>query len=111
MEVWGGGKAKREFMHADDLARAVLFCLNNKINQTLINVGGSDHLTIKKLAFLIKDIVGFRGKIYFNKNYPDGVKDRKLDKKILSSLGWGAQINLNKGLKNYYKEFKRIQNY
>jgi len=111
VEVWGSGNVKREFMHADDLARAVLFCLNNKINQTLVNVGGSDHLTIKKLAFLIKDIVGFRGKIYFNKNYPEGVKDRKLDKKILSSLGWRAQINLNKGLKNYYKEFKRIQNY
>jgi len=111
VEVWGSGKAKREFMHADDLARAVVFCIRNKISDPLINVGGPDHITIKKLAFLIKDIVGFRGKIYFNKNYPDGVKDRKLDKKILSSLGWKAQINLNKGLKNYYKEFKRIQNY
>ena len=84
VEVWGSGKVKREFMHADDLARAVVFCLKNKINQTLINVGGSDHITIKKLAILIKRIVGYKGEIYFNKNYPDGVIDRRLDKKILS---------------------------
>ena len=110
VEVWGSGKAKREFMHADDLARAVLFCLKNKINESLINVAGSDHITIKKLAMLIKRLVGFKGKIYFNKNYPDGVKDRNLDKKILSRLGWKAKINLNKGLKKYYYEFKKKYN-
>jgi GDP-L-fucose synthase len=111
VEVWGSGNVKREFMHADDLARAVVFCLKNKINQTLINVGGSDHITIKKLAILIKRIVGYKGEIYFNKNYPDGVKDRRLDKKILSRLGWKAQVNLKKGLESYYNEFKKIKNY
>jgi GDP-L-fucose synthase len=111
VEVWGSGKSKREFMHADDLAEAVVFCLKNKINQTLINVGGSDYLTIKKLAILIKRVVGYKGGIYFNTNYPDGVKDRRLDKKILSRLGWKAQINLKKGLESYYNEFKKIKNY
>jgi GDP-L-fucose synthase len=111
VEVWGSGKAKREFMHADDLAEAVVFCLKNSINETLINVGGSAHITIKKLAILIKRIVGFKGKIYFNKNYPDGVKDRRLDKKILSKLGWKAQIDLKKGLESYYYEFKKKKNY
>jgi GDP-L-fucose synthase len=111
VEVWGSGKAKREFMYADDLARAVVFCLKNKINKSLINVGGPDHITIKKLAMLIKTIVGFKGRIYFNKNYPDGVKDRKLDKKILLRLGWKAQVSLKKGLESYYSEFKKIKSY
>jgi GDP-L-fucose synthase len=111
VEVWGSGKVKREFMHADDLARAVAFCVKNKINNSLINVGSPDCMTIKNLALLMKKIVGFKGKIFFNKNYPDGVKNRRLDKKILSRLGWNAKINLNKGLKSYYNEFKKIKIY
>jgi GDP-L-fucose synthase len=111
VEVWGSGKIKREFMHANDLAKAVLFCLKNKFTDPLINVGGPDHITIKELATVIKKVVGYKGKIIFNTNYPDGVKDRSLDKTILSKMGWKAKIKLKEGLVNYYKDFKKRKDY
>ena len=108
VEVWGSGLAKREFMHVDDLAEAVLFCLKNQTNFTYANVSGRDHLSIKNLALIIKDIVGFKGKIFFNRKYPDGVKERRLDDKLLRSSGWVAKISLKEGLKDYYNYFKQL---
>jgi GDP-L-fucose synthase len=108
VEVWGSGLAKREFMHVNDLAESVLFCLRNKTSFTYANVSGPDHLSIKSLALLIKDIVGFEGKIFFNKKYPDGVKERRLDDKLLKKLGWVAKISLKEGLKDYYNYFKDL---
>jgi GDP-L-fucose synthase len=108
VEVWGSGLAKREFMHVNDLAEAVLFCLKNKTNFAYANVSGRDHLSIKNLALIIKDIVGFKGKIFFNRKYPDGVKERRLDDKLLRSIGWFAKISLKKGLKDYYNYFKEL---
>ena len=108
VEVWGSGLAKREFMHVDDLAEAVLFCLKNQTNFTYANVSGRDYLSIKNLALIIKDIVGFKGKIFFNRKYPDGVKERRLDDKLLRSSGWVAKISLKEGLKDYYNYFKQL---
>ena len=108
VEVWGSGLIKREFLNVKDLAEAVLFLINKKIPYGHINVGGSEHITIKKLSFLIKEIVQFKGKIIFNKKYPDGVKERRLNVKLINKLGWKYKIKLEEGLKNYYKYFVKI---
>jgi GDP-L-fucose synthase len=108
VEVWGSGLVKREFLNVKDLAEAVLFLINKKIPYGHINIGGSEHITIKKLSFLIKEIVQFKGKIIFNKNYPDGVKERRLNVKLINKLGWKYKIKLKKGLKDYYKYFVTI---
>ena len=105
VEVWGSGNVMREFLNVDDLANAIYFCLKNKIKIPYVNVGSSDYLTIKSLATLIKEVTEYNGKIVFNKNYPDGVKRRKLSTKILDKLGWKSKIILKTGLKEYYRYF------
>tara|TARA_A100001015_G_C14899237_1_gene675730 strand:+ start:307 stop:1236 length:930 start_codon:yes stop_codon:yes gene_type:complete len=107
VEVWGSGSVKREFLNVDDLASAVDFCLKKKINNSYINVGSNDYLKIKDLAILVQKITNFKGKIKFNKKYPDGVKERKLDTSILDKFGWKPKINLKNGLKSYYDYFKK----
>ncbi len=108
VEVWGSGKVKREFLHVDDLASAILFCLRKKINYDYINVGGGGYISIKNLAERIKKITKFKGKIFYNSKYPDGVIHRKMSLKRLNELGWKSKINLNEGLKLYYEYFKKI---
>lgn len=108
VEVWGSGSAKREFLHADDLASAVLFCLKKNISHSYLNIGGADYLSIKKLAEIIKDITKYKGKIFFNKKYPDGVKARKLDVTRMQQMGWKHTISLKKGLLDYYSYFKKL---
>jgi GDP-L-fucose synthase len=110
VEVWGTGLAKREFLHVDDLAKAVLFFLKKECLETSINIGGYNYLSIKKLAQLIKKIVKFEGRILFNKNYPDGVKERKLDSTIINKkYSWYPTISLERGLKSYYQYFKNLK--
>jgi len=108
VEVWGSGRAKREFMHISDLADAVYFCLNNKIAHNYVNVSSTDYLSIKNLANLIKNITGYKGKIYFNKKYPDGVMERKLGNDRLKKLGWRSKVLLKDGIKSYYDYFKTL---
>ena len=105
VEVWGSGLVRREFLHVDDLSKAILFCLNRKINHSYLNVGSGEQITIKKLAKIIQNITKFKGKIFFNKKYPDGVKERKLDTSLLKKIGWKAKIKLRLGLKDYYNNF------
>ena len=105
VEVWGSGLIKREFLNVKDLSEAVFFVLNKKISNSHINIGGTEHITIKKLANVIKNTTNFDGKIIFNKKYPDGVKERKLDVSLINKLGWNYKINLEQGLKDYYKYF------
>ena len=107
VEVWGSGKSMREFLNVDDLVSAIIFCIKKKIKQNYINVGSSDYLSIKELSILIKRIVEFKGKIKFNKNYPDGTLKRKLDTRLLDKLGWKNKISLKEGLFIYYEEFKK----
>ena len=109
VEVWGSGNVKREFLNVDDLASAITFSLSKKFKKTYINVGSKDYLKIKDLAKLIKRITCFKGKLNFNKNFPDGVKERKLDTTILDNSGWKSKIKIEEGLKKYYKYF--IKNY
>lgn len=108
VEVWGSGLIKREFLNVKDLAEAVLFFINKKVPTSHINVGGSEHISIKNLAILIKKITDYKGKIIYNKKYPDGVKERKLNVRLINHLGWNCKIKLEEGLKDYYRYFLNI---
>ena len=110
VEVWGSGKPLREFLHVDDLARAVFFLLDetnaNHLHQlgiSHINVGSGGEISIKSLAYLIKKIIGFEGSLYFNQNKLDGMPRKLLDNSIINSMGWKSKITLNTGIKNLYK--------
>ena len=108
VEVWGSGNVKREFLHVDDLADAILFLLKKKISYNFVNVGGGGYISIKNLAEKIKKITKYEGKIFFNKKYPDGVIHRKMNLQRMNDLGWKAKTNLDDGLLSYYKSFKKI---
>ncbi len=101
VEVWGSGHVKREFLNVNDLTSAIYFILKKKIKYDFINIGGGEHYSIKKIAIMIKKIVGYNGNIVFNKNYPDGVKRRQLDSRIIRNLGWRPKIKLKDGLIDY----------
>jgi len=105
VEVWGSGNVKREFLNVEDLSSAIYFILKKKIRYDFINIGGGEHYSIKKIAFILKKIIDYKGKIVFNKKYPDGVKRRQLDSNIIKSLGWKPKIKLEKGLEKYYKYY------
>ena len=101
VEVWGSGKVKREFLNVEDLSSAILFVIRKKIKSDFINIGGGEHFSIKMIANIIKKIINYKGKILFNKKYPDGVKRRQLNSKIIKGLGWKPRISLKRGLKEY----------
>jgi GDP-L-fucose synthase len=107
VEIWGSGKSEREFLNVEDLTRAILFCMKNKINHSILNVGSSDCISIRRLASLIKKITNFKGTMFFNKKYPDGVLRRKLDTALINKLGWKPEIKLEQGLKEYYEYYKK----
>ena len=106
--MWGSGKPIREFLHVDDLANAIFTTLKvdkkniNKIFKgklPIINIGSGEFITIKKLSLLIKKITNYKGKIFFNKNYPDGTMNKNLDSTIIKKLKWKAKIKLAVGLR------------
>lgn len=109
-EVWGTGKPLREFLYVDDLAKAILFVLQNNIEAELINVGSNEEISIKELVLIIKKIIGFNGKIVFNTYYPDGNPRKLLDSTKIFKLGWKPETGLENGLQNtydwYLKNFK-----
>ena len=104
-EIWGSGKPKREFMHVDDLANAIDYVIKNKIEESLINIGSSEEVTISELTLLLKDIIGFDGEIKFDKNMPDGNPRKLLDSSMMRKFGWIPKIDLKSGLKQTYKWF------
>ena len=103
VEVWGSGNVQREFLNVDDLAEAIFFVIKKKVKDDYINVGGGDHISIKKLALLVKKTVGYKGDLIFNKKYPDGVKRRKIDSSKIKKIGWRPKIRLDTGIKEYCK--------
>ena len=96
--IWGTGSPLREFLHADDLADACLFLMNNYDEADHINVGVSKEISIKNLALLIKDKVGFEGKLEFDTSKPDGTPRKMMDSSKIYSLGWKPSITLDEGL-------------
>jgi len=104
--IWGTGKPRREFLHVDDLADALLFLMNNYSGDQFVNVGVGKDISILELAELIKEIVGFEGEIVNDLSKPDGTPRKLLDVTRLNDLGWEAQISLEKGIKDTYQWFK-----
>ncbi len=102
VEVWGTGKARREFMHVTDLAKACLFLLENYSNSSHINVGTGTDVSIYDFAYLIKEIVDYNGQITFDISKPDGTMLKKLDTSKINDLGWKAEIDLKTGLIETY---------
>jgi GDP-L-fucose synthase len=103
MSVWGSGAPRREFMHVDDLADAVVFLLKNYSAHEHINVGSGSDVTIEELAQLICDVVGFKGKIVFDTTKPDGTPRKLMDSSAFSRLIWTANISLSDGIYSTYK--------
>lgn len=104
--VWGTGAAKREFLHADDLADACVFLMQNYNDSEIINIGTGEDISIKELAEMIKDIVGFAGKIAWDTSKPDGTPRKLLDVGKLHGLGWKHKISLKDGLETTYKWYR-----
>ena len=100
--IWGTGTPKREFLHVDDLANAVVFALENKLDESLYNVGSGSEISIMELAELVQEIVGHKGKIVLDKSKPDGTKRKLLSSKKIKSLGLNFLIDLENGIKNVY---------
>jgi GDP-L-fucose synthase len=103
--VWGTGEPRREFLHVDDLADALLFLMQNYDGEELVNVGWGEDLSIRELAELIKSIVGFHGVIEFDSTKPDGTPRKLLDTTRLNRLGWRPRIGLEAGLQSTYAWF------
>jgi GDP-L-fucose synthase len=102
--VWGSGTPRREFLHADDMADACVFLMKNYNEEGLINIGVGEDLSIKELAEIIKDIVGYKGNIVFDASKPDGTPRKLMDISKLISLGWKASIPLPEGIGKVYKD-------
>lgn len=105
MVAWGTGAPRREFLHADDLARATLFLLENYDSPEIINVGCGEDVSIRELAELICEVVGFKGELAWDKSKPDGTPRKLLDISKISALGWKPTIGLREGIERTYAEF------
>jgi GDP-L-fucose synthase len=105
--VWGTGTPLREFLHVDDLARACVDVLERYSEPQFLNVGSGEEVTIRKLANLIAQAVGFEGEIVFDPTKPDGTPRKVLDSTRIQEFGWRPEITLEEGLKGAYQDFLR----
>lgn len=101
--VWGSGSPLREFLHVDDLADACLFLIENYSSDQHVNIGTGEEISIRDLAELIKDVVGFRGRISFDPSKPDGTPRKLQDITRQLELGWRARIRLRDGIEQTYR--------
>jgi len=119
VSVWGTGSVRREFLHADDMADACVFLMNlrddvyesiacSETQAPLINVGCGEDLTVRELAEMIRDVVGFKGRMAFDTSKPDGTPRKLLDVSRLKELGWQAAIPLRNSLADVYREYLTV---
>jgi GDP-L-fucose synthase len=104
--IWGTGSPKREFLHANDLAEACLFLMENYNESGLVNIGIGADISIFELAQLVKKTVGFEGDILTDNTKPDGTPRKLMDVSKLNGLGWKAKITLEEGIQRVYEEIK-----
>jgi GDP-L-fucose synthase len=104
--IWGTGKPRREFLHVDDLADAVVYLMNSYDENKIINIGVGQDISIQELAELIREVVGFEGKVVNDTSKPDGTPRKLLDVSRLNNLGWEAKISLNEGVKETYNWYR-----
>lgn len=115
VEIWGTGKPKREFLHSDDLANALVYLMNldqqkfndltNVNNCPIINIGSGIDISISELALLIKEIIGYEGEFDFNQHMPDGTLRKLLDSTKINLIGWHSEISLKTGISSVYDDF------
>ena len=108
VEIWGTGSPLREFLHVDDLADACVFLLENYNEELFVNVGYGTDISIKDLALLVKEVIGFDGELRFDSSKPDGTPRKLMDSSRLRSFGWKPAITLEQGISRTYEEVKSI---
>jgi GDP-L-fucose synthase len=108
VELWGTGSPLREFLHADDLADACVFLMKTYNDKAFINIGSGSEVSIKDLANIIKDQVGFEGEIVWNTTKPDGTPRKLMDVNKLHDLGWKHTIELENGISKVYSDYKLL---
>jgi GDP-L-fucose synthase len=104
VEVWGSGSPLREFLHVDDLAEACMFLMETYNDKGFVNVGSGVDLSIKELATLVKEVVGFEGELVFDASKPDGTPRKLMDVSKIEKLGWKYKIGLKEGITSVYKD-------
>ncbi len=107
--IWGTGTPMREFLHADDLADACCFLMENYNQEGLVNIGTGEDVTITELALLIKEVVGYEGDLIYDASKPDGTPRKLMDVSKLTNLGWKYSIELKEGLKQVYNDYRNSQ--
>lgn len=105
VEIWGTGSPLREFMHVDDLASACYYLMQNYDEPGFVNIGVGKDISIKDLALLVKDVVGFEGELTFDTSKPDGTPRKLMDVSKLESLGFKYSIELEDGIKSVYEAY------
>ena len=108
VEIWGSGTPRREFLHVDDLADASFFLMQEYDGTEWMNIGVGEDVTIKELAEIIKDVVGYDGELQFNTSKPDGTPRKLLDVSKLQNRGWKASTALRDGIEKVYEEVKSL---
>ena len=106
VEIWGTGTPMREFLHVDDLADACFFLMQNYYSNDFLNIGVGKDISIKDLALLIKQIVGYKGELSFDTSKPDGTPRKLLDVSRLNIAGWKERYSLEKGIKMAYEWYQ-----
>lgn len=107
--MWGTGSPRREFLHADDLADACYFLMQQYDGEGFVNIGTGEDVTIKELALNVKEIVGFQGEIEHDLSKPDGTPRKLMDVTKLHNMGWKARIELHAGIEKVYKDFIKTE--
>ena len=107
IECWGDGTPTREFLYVDDLADACFWLMQNYNEKEFVNVGSDEEFTIKDLVELLKKEMGFKGKIVWNKDKPNGTPRRKMDNSKLKALGWSPKVKFEEGIKRTIQSFKK----
>ena len=104
--IWGSGKPLREFLHVDDLSNAIKFIINNEIEDSILNVGSGDEVSIKSIAENIKQVIQYKGVLSFDTSKPDGNPRKLLNSSKMLNYGWKSEIQLLDGLESTYKWFQ-----
>jgi len=103
--IWGTGTPKREFLYSDDLARACIFLMENYSGNDIVNIGSGEEVTIRELAEIVKEVIGYNGQIIFDTTKPDGTPRKFLDVSKLHTMGWKHKVSLRDGIKRAYDCF------
>jgi len=107
IKLWGSGKPRREFIFIDDLSSALILLMKKYNDCQPINIGTGEICSIKNLAYKIKEIIKYSGKIYFDNKAIDGILNKTLNSNKIRKLGWSSQINIDRGIKYTYKWYKK----